>query len=122
MSRTLTLKKLLKHFNADQNGTIAVMAALAAVPMLLATGAAVDFVRFNAAQTHVQAALDAATISGAAAKKVSVAKRVEIAELSFKHNITTGAADGMANTHIALGIEFGYHMLSPEAPFTLGVS
>jgi Flp pilus assembly protein TadG len=96
MSRKLTLKTLLNRFKADQNGTIAVMAALAIVPMMLAAGAAVDFVRFNAAQTHVQAALDAATISGAAAKKVSDAKRVEIAKLSFKNNIASGAAAGMS--------------------------
>jgi Flp pilus assembly protein TadG len=96
MSRKLKLKNILKRFTGDQNGTIAVMFALSTVPILLATGAAVDFVRFNAAQTHVQAALDAATLSGAAAKKVTDAKRIEIAELSFKNNIAAGAAAGIS--------------------------
>ncbi len=96
MTRSLTLKKLLSRFSADQKGTIAVMAALAAVPIMLATGAAVDFVRFNAAQTHVQAALDAATLTGASAKKVTDAKRAEIALASFKQNMAAGAAAGMS--------------------------
>jgi Flp pilus assembly protein TadG len=96
MSRKLTLKNIFKRFTGDQDGTIAVMFALSTVPILLATGAAVDFVRFNAAQTHVQAALDAATLSGAAAKKVTDAKRIEIAKLSFKNNIASGAAAGMS--------------------------
>ncbi len=96
MTRSLTLKKLLSRFSVDQKGTIAVMAALAAVPIMLATGAAVDFVRFNAAQTHVQAALDAATLTGASAKKVTDAKRAEIALASFKQNMAAGAAAGMS--------------------------
>ena len=96
MTGNLILKKLLNRFTNDQTGTIAVMAALTAVPMLLATGAAVDFVRFNAAQTHVQAALDAAALSGASVKKVTDAKRIEIAKLSFKNNIAAGPAAGMS--------------------------
>ncbi len=96
MYSTLTLKRLLQRFAADQKGTIAVMAGLSAVPLVLAAGAAIDFVRFNAAQTHVQAALDAATLAGASAKKVTDAKRIEIAKTSFKLNMNSGPAAGMS--------------------------
>jgi von Willebrand factor type A domain/Putative Flp pilus-assembly TadE/G-like len=95
MTRTLTLKRLMQRFATDQKGTVAIMAGLTAVPLMLAAGAAIDFVRFNAAQTHVQAALDAATLAGASAKKVTDAKRVEIAETSFKLNMANGPAKGM---------------------------
>ena len=42
---------LLKSFLNDQLGTVAVMTGLAIVPLFIAAGAAIDFARFNAAQT-----------------------------------------------------------------------
>jgi Flp pilus assembly protein TadG len=83
-----------KSFMNDQLGTVAVMTGLALVPLLLAAGAAIDFARLNSAQTHVQASLDAAALSGAAAKKVSDGERVTIAEAVFKENMKGGAAAG----------------------------
>ncbi len=95
MTRALTVKTLWKRFTNDQKGTIAVMMGLAVIPMTVASGAAIDFVRFNSGQTHVQAALDSAALAGAAAKKVTDAKRVEIAEAMFKQNMAKGPAKGM---------------------------
>jgi Flp pilus assembly protein TadG len=95
MTRATKLKSLFKRFAFDQKGTFTVMAGLTAVPLMLAAGVAIDFVRFNSAQTHVQAALDAATLAGAAAKKVTDAKRIEIAVASFKQNMANGPATKM---------------------------
>ena len=91
---------ILKSFLNDQLGTVAVMTGLAIVPLLLAAGAAIDFARFNAAQTHVQAALDAGALSGAAAKKISDSERVTIAKASFTENMKNGAAAGMKVTPV----------------------
>ncbi len=90
----------LKSFLNDQLGTVAVMTGLAIVPLLLAAGAAIDFARFNAAQTHVQAALDAGALSGAAAKKITDGERVTIAKASFTENMKNGAAAGMKVTPV----------------------
>jgi Flp pilus assembly protein TadG len=96
MSKAATTQKWFKSLLRDQAGTIAVMTGLVTVPLMLAAGAAIDFVRLNAAQTHVQAALDAGALSGAAAKKVSDAKRVSIAEDIFSANMISGPASGMS--------------------------
>ena len=79
-------KSLLKRFAADQNGTIAVMAGLAAIPLMLAAGAAIDFARYHNAQTEVQAALDAGALAGAAAKNVTDGERVTMAQAVFDQN------------------------------------
>ena len=87
-------KSMLKQFCADQNGTIAVMVGLSAIPLLLAAGAAVDFARYSGAQTQVQAALDAAALAGGAAKDVTDAQRIEIANATFERNFKSlGNAD-----------------------------
>jgi Flp pilus assembly protein TadG len=88
-------KSTFKSFMNDQLGTVAVMTGLAIVPLLLAAGAAIDFARLNAAQTHVQASLDAGALSGAAAKKASDSTRVSLAEAAFADNMKNGAAAGL---------------------------
>jgi Flp pilus assembly protein TadG len=92
MTRRLTLKNLTKQFWADQTGTIAVMAGIAAVPMVLAAGAAIDFNQFNSARTHVQAALDAAALAAAAQKGATDSERIKTAEANFAVNMANGIA------------------------------
>ncbi len=52
-------------------GNTAIMTALAIVPILVASGAGIDMMRANNAQTVLQAAADAAAIAGAASKLTS---------------------------------------------------
>jgi Flp pilus assembly protein TadG len=80
----------------SQTGTMSVMTALAAVPMLLVAGTAIDMVRFNAAQTQVQAALDAATLSGASLKDATDAERITAADKAFLANIEKSGIAGIA--------------------------
>ena len=60
-----TLRKL-KALHKNQLGSIAQIAAVAAVPMLLSVGAAIDFIRVNYTQTEFAAGLDAAALAAAA--------------------------------------------------------
>ena len=60
-----TLRKL-KAFRKNQLGSIAQIAAVAAVPMFLSVGAAIDFIRVNYTQTEFAAGLDAAALAAAA--------------------------------------------------------
>jgi Flp pilus assembly protein TadG len=92
MTRSLTVKSLAKRFAADQKGTFAIMAGLVAVPMVLAVGAAVDFGRYNATQTQVQAALDAAALTAAAMRNATDAERIKAANASFELNIAQSTA------------------------------
>jgi Flp pilus assembly protein TadG len=95
MTATKTLKSLLKRFATDQKGSLTVMVGLTGIPLMVAAGVAIDYVRLNAAQTHVQAALDAATLSAASARKATDDERIAIAEVWFKQNVAHGPAAGM---------------------------
>jgi Flp pilus assembly protein TadG len=94
---TLNLKapKYLQRFLANQKGTVAVFTAIAAIPMLLAVGAAVDFSRLSAAQTQMQSAIDAAALTGASLKGKTDAERIAAALKSFAGNTTNGVAGKM---------------------------
>jgi Flp pilus assembly protein TadG len=59
----------LKSFLHNSRGNMAMMMGIAAVPMLMATGAAVDMVRFNNANTALQGAADAAAIAAATSRQ-----------------------------------------------------
>ncbi len=85
-------KNSLRTFAAEQSGNVGILVGLAALPMLLATGAAIDLSRYNATEIKVQAALDAAALTAAAASDVSTAQRITIAENTFKANIVGGAS------------------------------
>jgi Flp pilus assembly protein TadG len=82
----------LKTFARNQKGTMALMFGLTAVPLVLAAGAAIDYARYNAAQTQVQAALDAAALAAASVSNATDAERVKVATASFDNNIAQSTA------------------------------
>ncbi|MGI9513609.1 MAG: VWA domain-containing protein [Anderseniella sp.] len=91
---TTAIRQLAIGFSRDTQGAVALLAGLAAVPMFLAAGAAVDFFRVDAARAEVQASLDASALAGAAAKPgTSDAARRKIALETFEANFTDGFAD-----------------------------
>jgi Flp pilus assembly protein TadG len=71
------LLKLFRRFVPETNGNVAMSFALAIVPMLLVTGAAVDIVRSNNAQSALQAATDAAALTAGSLPKSSSSKALE---------------------------------------------
>src|SRR5215217_7084908 len=67
MERPLMLSKpkLLHKLFHDENGSIAVIFALALIPIMTGVGAALDYSRANSAKVFLQSALDSALIAGA---------------------------------------------------------
>lgn len=63
--------RLDTDFWKDTTGNIGIIAGLVLIPVLLATGAAVDFGRANYARTVLQGAVDAAALAGGASKDKS---------------------------------------------------
>jgi Flp pilus assembly protein TadG len=55
-------KGLLSRFGRSDNGNIAVLFAIAAVPIISFVGAAIDYTRANTARTAMQAALDSTAL------------------------------------------------------------
>ena len=92
MNHFAPVKRVLKRFAQDQKGTVAVMSGLVAIPLFLMAGTAIDFARFNGAQTHVQTALDAAALAGASGKDLTDAERIAAAQAMFANNMAHGVA------------------------------
>ncbi len=93
---TTAIRQLAIGFSRDTRGAVALLAGLAAIPMFLAAGAAVDFYRVDAARAEVQASLDASALAGAAAKPgTSQAERRKIALETFQANLKDGIADSL---------------------------
>lgn len=84
------LRNLVKCFGKNQKGTVAITFALSIVPMLLAAGAAVDYVRYANDTTKLQSALDSAALSAAITKGVSDAQRITTAKAVFAENAKSG--------------------------------
>ena len=60
---------VLGKFLGDARGNTAIIFSLAAIPMILGVGAAIDIVRSNDVITVLQSAADAAALAGATSKK-----------------------------------------------------
>ena len=88
------LTRQFKSFLKDTSGNIAIMYALAALPLLLAAGSAIDMVRYNSTQTHLQSAIDAAALAAAGSNLKTDKDRIAAADAMFKANIAHGAAAG----------------------------
>ncbi|HVO03505.1 MAG TPA: TadE/TadG family type IV pilus assembly protein, partial [Candidatus Cybelea sp.] len=58
--------RLIGRFRKDQRGNIAVIFALACVPLISAVGCAVDYTRATQVQSKLQAAADAASVGSVA--------------------------------------------------------
>jgi Flp pilus assembly protein TadG len=69
----VSTRQKLKAFRSNQLGSITQIAAVAAVPMFLCAGAAIDTVRVNREQVAFDAAVDAAALAVAADDRASLA-------------------------------------------------
>jgi Flp pilus assembly protein TadG len=118
--RKPSLKSRISRYLNASGGSMSVMMAIAAVPLLLATGAAIDLARFNSAQTKVQAALDAASLSAAALKDATDEVRIEMGEKTFAANVSYSGIENIytkadfavvegkvvSNAHLDMGVTF----------------
>ena len=102
---TSKLCNRLQQFGEATGGAIAVIFALAAVPMMTFTGAAVDYSRASASKENLQAALDSALIAGAkdgSSNWATVALNVFGANLSDKTiSVGTPSFAKEENSHYA---------------------
>jgi Flp pilus assembly protein TadG len=69
-------------------GNVTILFALAAVPLLLAAGAALDYVRVVSARTELQAALDGAALAAAMATDLDGKEREKAAKKYFDKNFS----------------------------------
>jgi Flp pilus assembly protein TadG len=84
----------LKQFARDQAGTTAITFALSIVPMLLAGGAAIDYIRYSDTETKLQAALDSGALAVAASSNLSTSQRVKLGTDTAISNLKASGIDG----------------------------
>jgi Flp pilus assembly protein TadG len=92
------LQRFVKNFGTCRKGSIAVFYAISAVPIFVATGSAIDYVRYLANTTELQAALDSAALAAAATPEATDAERLALAEATFVRNLEGGDLAGAAIT------------------------
>lgn len=92
----LTLNHVLQRFFRHTGGNIAILFALAVVPIMLIAGFAVDFLRASQSRTQIQAVLDAAVLAVAKAEGVPVAERKARGMAYFKQNFSANEYEGDA--------------------------
>jgi Flp pilus assembly protein TadG len=73
MSKKVNKSGILRRFARDQRGTIAMLSGLAAIPMLVAAGLAVDMARASQMKADFQAALDSAALAVATSDRSNIA-------------------------------------------------
>jgi Flp pilus assembly protein TadG len=77
--------RLLRRFGRARSGAVAMIFALALIPILAATGAAVDYGRRNAAKTQLDAAIDGAVLAVISRKSNTIdAAAMASAETQFR--------------------------------------
>jgi Flp pilus assembly protein TadG len=97
-------RDLVRAFGRAQAGNLAVIFSLAAIPIIGAIGAAVDFSTANDVRTQLQNALDAAVLAGVtqtSAKQVSIATSVFTGDFIAKYG-NTGSASFTQNANGSL--------------------
>jgi len=88
-----SMAKTLSRFRENQNGGIAVMFALSVVPLLLAGGAAIDYLRYANSQTRLQAAVDAAALAVAASGNLTTDQRIAAGKATFARDVERVGVD-----------------------------
>ncbi|MDE2445027.1 MAG: VWA domain-containing protein [Alphaproteobacteria bacterium] len=99
MTLTKAFSRTFKRIAKAERGSTAVIFALSLMPILVAAGAAMDFVSFYNQRNQLQAALDAGALAGATAKGATNAQRVTIATDTFKANLS---ADSLSNVSLTV--------------------
>lgn len=84
----MSIKDLIQRFTSNDEGQIAVITAISALPLLLAVSIAVDSHRVGQKRAKLQAALDGAALAAISNQTVTTAERNEQAEARFRSNIS----------------------------------
>jgi Flp pilus assembly protein TadG len=98
---------LFRRFLSNSAGNFSTMLALASVPLLLASGAAIDFSRANHARTVLQAAADAAALGGGSSKDKSDAQLQSLVEQYLDVNNAKAVLEHVSKIEQALDPEKG---------------
>ena len=112
--RIARLRTLFGNFRSDSRGNVAIITALAALPMMAAIGCAVDYSNASMIRTKLQAAADAAALA-----TVSVNSPVIATAKGMTGNGTVSGGSTYAANFFSANLPTGYTSVSPTATVSL---
>ena len=117
-ARLARLRALISSFGSNRRGNVAVISALACLPMVAAVGCAIDYTSASMIKTKLQAAADAASLA-----TVSINSSVITTAKAMTGNGTVSGgstfADNFFNANLATApADTGYTSLTPTATVT----
>ena len=113
-ARIARLRVLFANFQSNSRGNVAVITALAALPMMAAIGCAIDYSNASMIRTKLQAAADAAVLA-----TVSVNSPVVATSKGMTGNGTVSGGSTYAANFFSANLPAGYTSVSPTATVTL---
>lgn len=122
----------LKCLTKDVGGNVTTFLAIAAIPMVVAAGAGIDYIRAIEAQTELQAAVDGAAMAVASAQGGTKKDKLQTGLHFFQSNFTDPHFPNpkptidLTDTTVTVSAEFGYPMsfmgLVGVDTFTIGAA
>ena len=112
----------LNEWRRDKRGNVAVLLALAIIPLMIVVGAAVDLSRQVNADRHLQSAIDAASLAGARAMEDATLSDADIRQValnSLNANLTT-THDDMACGNSQVNIDRNAGTVRVSSECTIG--
>ncbi len=119
MSVARMFSRLVGRFAGDRSGTVAVVFGIALIPMIMAAGAALDYMRAYTAQSRLQHALDSAALAAASARGLTDSERIELAVAAFNANYPAEKLGVPAAPDIRIGDGTVVARARAELPTTL---
>lgn len=118
-ARLARLRALISNFRVNRRGNVAVITALAALPMIAAVGCAIDYSDASMIKTKLQAAADAAALA-----TVSVNSSVVSTAQGMSGNGTVSGGSTFATNFFSANLttapeDTGYSNLTPTATVSL---
>jgi Flp pilus assembly protein TadG len=107
------LRSLIAKFRSDSRGNVAVISALAAIPMISAVGCAIDYSYASMIRTKLQAVSDAATLA-----TVSNNSPVVTTAKSMSGNGTVSGGSTYATNFFTANLPSAYASVTPTAAVT----
>src|SRR5690348_9701771 len=95
MSRLGGLRAFVRRVIRAEGGAVAIIIGLAAIPVVMAAGMALDFVHASSIRARLQNALDAAALAAASSSDLNDKKRLAIAQAVFAANWQSAMTKGI---------------------------
>jgi len=112
------MNRRFRSYLRNGAGNTSVLFALAVVPLLLAAGSAIDYLRYADARTDIQSALDGAALAAALPADMTDAQRVAVAKDYFKKNLRD-LPDGMPEIDVTIAEDTVAAVVDTTIPTTL---